>query len=265
MNYFDGKKIREELLAELKREIEAKGYHPGLAVITIGDDPVCLKYVALKKKFADQIGIDFYEYTFGSNNSQDEIVGLIERLNSDEKINGIMIQMPILDKFNKQEIIKTISPSKDVDGLRFCCSFGSDFKPPVVLAILKAIKLSGQELSEKKTVVAGRGFLVGGPLIKSLEAEAKELIVVDSSTEKLTEITGSADILISAVGKAGIVKPEMIKEGVVLIDAGTAEVSGELKGDIDPLCYDKSSYYTPVPGGIGPVTVAMLMKNVVNK
>lgn len=304
MKYFDGKKIRDGILSDLKSKIDQMDPKPGLAVICIGDNPVCSKYVGLKQKVADKLGVNFFSYYFDTHNTQEEIITKIQTLNKDDNVDGIMVQIPIPDKFDKFEIVHAISPEKDVDGLRFCCSYKSNFRPPVVLAILRAIELStvchseprlveGEESSEesdrsftdvqddksvvqddesvvnclrdKEVVVVGRGFLVGWPLAQCLEETVPGLIVADNTTKNLSEITKTADILISAVGKHDIIKPEMIKEGVVLIDAGTTEVSGEMRGDIDPACYEKASLYTPVPGGIGPVTVAMLFTNLIGE
>lgn len=263
MKIFEGKKIRDQILDELKAKIEKAEHKPGLAVICIGENPVCSRYVSLKKKFADHIGVNFVDLYFDAGNTQKEIIEKIENLNQDEKIDGIMIQMPIPDKFDKFEIVHAVSPEKDVDGLRFCCSYKSCFKPPVVLAILEAIKESGKKIENSEVVIVGRGFLVGWPLAQCLEEAVPGLIVVDEKTKNLSEITRNADIIISAVGKHGIIHADMVKNDVVLIDAGTTEVSGELKGDIDPACYEKASFYTPVPGGIGPVTIGKLFENLV--
>jgi len=265
MKMFDGKKIREEVLDELKSKIETMERKPGLAVFCVGDNPVCSKYVSLKKKVADRIGVNFYDYSFDIDNTQEEIVAKIKELNENDAVDGIMVQMPIPDKFDKLEIVNTISRDKDVDGLLFCCGCKSNFKPPVVLAVLRAIeeakKLSIGGLEDKRIVIIGEGFLVGGPLKCHFREQGIEVVSINNINGSVIKQLKSADIIISAVGKANIVMPEMIKEGVILIDAGTTEVSGELRGDIDPACYEKASYYTPVPGGIGPVTVAMLFKN----
>jgi len=263
MNMFDGKIIRDQILSDLKIEIDKRGRKPGLAVICVGAHPVCSKYVGLKKKVADRLGVKFESFYFDAKNTQEDIVNTIEELNNDRDVDGIMVQMPIPENFDKFEIVHAISPKRDVDGLRFCCAYKSDFKPPVVLAILKAIEDSGKSLTDKEVVIAGRGFLVGWPLASCLEEAVPGLIVADNKTKNLAEITKTADILISAVGKHDIITPEMVKEGVVLIDAGTTEVSGEIRGDINPKTYEKASFYTPVPGGIGPVTIAMLFNNLV--
>lgn len=295
MAFFNGKEIRDKILLDLKQKISNMSEKPTLAVICVGDNPVCSRYVGLKKKVADQIGVNFIDLGFGSSDSQEKVIKKIEELNNDDSVSGIMIQMPVPKSFDKFEIVQAVSPAKDVDGLRFCCNYKSNFKPPVVLSILKAIEISSvchsgldpesredyigspghglrlpeddksvvDCLKDKKVVIVGRGFLVGWPLARCLEEAVPDLVVADSDTKNLSEITQTADIIISAVGKHEIITPNMVKDGVVLVDAGTTEVSGELRGDIDLACYEKASYYTPVPGGIGPVTIAMLMKNLV--
>lgn len=271
---FDGKKIREEILTDLKSRVEKMKKKPGLAVICVGDNPVCSKYVGLKQKFAEQIGIRFQSLNFAGDSSEQEIINKIKELNIDSDIGGIMIQMPVPDKFDRDKLISSISKDKDVDGLRYCSNIDYKLKPPVVLAIIRAMsealnlpvvsyQLSANDFQNKKVVLVGEGFLVGGPLkcyFKELKIELESINAINNST---IERLNSADLVISAVGKAGIIQPEMIKDGVVLIDAGTTEVSGELRGDIDSSCYEKSAFCTPVPGGIGPVTVAMLFKNLV--
>ena len=296
MKMFDGRKTRDEILAEVKTKISKMEQRPGLAVICVGDNPVCSKYVSLKKKVADQLDVDFINFSFDIHNTQDEIIAKIKELNLDQKIDGIMIQMPVPENFDKFELVHAISAEKDVDGLRFCCSFKSKFKPPVVLAIMKAIedslvchsgldpessldsrfrgndKINKPEddknlsdcLKDKEVVVVGRGFLVGWPLAQCLEEAMTGVIVADSTTKNLEEITKTADILISAVGKHDIIKPEMIKAGVVLIDAGSSEEDNAISGNFAHECYTKASFYTPVPGGIGPLTVAMIFQNLLS-
>lgn len=263
MKMFDGKTIRDEILTDLKIEIDKSGRKPGLAVLCVGAHPVCSKYVGLKKKVADNLGVKFENIYFNAKNTQEDIIEAIEDLNVDKNIDGVMVQMPIPENFDKYEIVEAINPKKDVDGLRFCCNLKSDYKPPVVLAIMKAIEESGQTLMNKKIVIVGKGFLVGWPLAKCLIKTFPSLVVADNQTEHLEEITATADILISAVGKHDIITSDMVKEGAILIDAGTTEVSGEIRGDIEPKAYEKASFYTPVPGGIGPVTIAMLFNNLV--
>lgn len=278
MNIFDGKKIRDKILKELADKIVLMDPKPILAEIVVGDDPVVLKYVELKKRLAEKVGITFNIYQFESDTSEEEIYQCIEFLNNDDETTGIMIQIPMPKGFDRDKLISAISPAKDVDGLRFCQGLESDFRPPVVLAIIEALRLSslaqGKPLENSKIVLIGHGFLVGKPLERVLnDMHISPLVILNgmknllknerSFAEAQDDIKG-ADILISATGKAGIIRPEMVADDAILIDAGTAEENGELKGDIDPQSYKKASYYTPVPGGIGPVTVAMLFRNLVN-
>lgn len=262
-NFFDGKKIRDEIIKELAEKVVAMDQKPIFAVLLLSDDPVCASYVELKKKMAEKIGVTFNIYKFNDIDSEDDIVNCIHFLDCDEEVAGVMIQIPVSKKFNGNRLIEAISEDKDVDGLRYCLELNSNFKPPVVLSILRAIEESGRKLEDSKVVIIGHGFLVGSPLERTIKYKAKELVVVNSQTQDLAKITKTADILISAVGAGQIIKPEMIKEGAVLIDAGTTEMSGSLVGDIDPESYKKASFYTPVPGGIGPVTAAMLFKNLI--
>lgn len=266
MRHFKGRKIRDEILTGLKPKIKqwaAGGRRPVLAVILIGTDPVSLNYVRLKQKIAGQIGLNFQLYHYPADVAETKILAQIDQLNQDDRIDGMMIQMPLPKQISRLKLIKTLSVQKDVDGLRYCAGLKSDFLPPVVGAIEKVIESAKINLSKSQVVMVGKGFLVGGPMARYLAGKPKKLVLADSKTKNLAEITSGADLIISATGRAGLIKPAMIKEGVVLIDAGTSEVGGKLKGDIDPAADLKSSYYTPVPGGIGPVTVAMLMKNLV--
>lgn len=265
MNFFDGKQVRNKILAETKQRIESMDRKPVLAVFWIGDNEVSGHYVALKKKVAEDLGVDFRLIKFPESVTQEEVIKKINDVNDDKEVDGVMVQIPVPNHLDQKKIIEAISPEKDIDGLRYCLGLDSQFKPPVVLAILKAIEDSGKKIEESKIAVVGRGFLVGAPLIRILNDQAQDLVVADRNTGDIADLTLNSDIIISATGSPKIIKPGMVNPGAVLIDAGTAEVSGELLGDIDPKLYEIASYYTPVPGGIGPVTVAMLMKNLVSK
>jgi len=292
-NIFDGKKIRDEILADLKIKVGEMLEKPVLAVFWIGENQVSGHYVSIKKKIAEDLGVSFDLIKMDADVSQEEVLERINKLNQDPHVKGIMTQIPLPDHLNQKEIIGAIDPSKDIDGLRYCMEMESAYVPPVVMAVLEAIKrgchseVNAEEsqrsfagaqddkvdsrdemyelLNDKNIAVIGHGFLVGAPLVRAIDGNVKSLSVADSNTDDISLLTENADIIISATGVAHIIKPEMVKEGVVLIDAGTSEISGELKGDIAPEAFKKASYYTPVPGGIGPVTIAMLMKNLLNK
>ena len=259
MKEFDGRKIRDEILAKLKIRISKLKIKPTLAVIWVGEDPVSEKYIKAKQKAADYIGVDFKLFQLSALALEADAIKKIEELNNDQKVTGILLQMPLPAKINRQKVIKAISLEKDVDGLRFCANLTSDFQPPVVLAILEA--LDGVDLGQKKVAIIGQGFLVGAPLAKVLRNKVKRLEVADIETADLAKITRNAEIIISATGQAGLITAEMVKNGVMLVDAGASEVGGKIKGDMDAGAYQKASFYTPVPGGIGPVTVAMLFRN----
>ncbi|MCX6808414.1 MAG: bifunctional 5,10-methylenetetrahydrofolate dehydrogenase/5,10-methenyltetrahydrofolate cyclohydrolase [Candidatus Berkelbacteria bacterium] len=260
---FDGKEIRDEILKDLAANVAASETKRSLAVFLVDNDPICAKYVELKQKLAAKIGVQFSLYKFDEKDSEDEIFQAIEFLNSDPETDGIMIQIPLPKRFDRDHLISAISPEKDVDGLRFCAGLDSKFKPPVVLAILEAIRVSKADVTKSKIALIGHGFLVGSPLERILKENGASLSVFrsDSDIHDLTDF----DIVISAVGKAGIVKDSMIKEGAVLVDAGTTEQNGSMVGDIDEFACKKAAFSTPVPGGIGPVTVAMLFRNLVEK
>jgi len=262
--------LRDGILKQIADENAKKKELPCLAVLLIGDNPVCQKYAELKKKMAEKIGVQANLYLFDQKDSEQDILDCIEFLNSDPETQGVMIQIPIDKKFDRDKLIAAISTEKDVDGLRYCAGLESNFKPPVVLAIIEALRqsLGSSNLEagiweKKKISLIGHGFLVGNPLERTLkELGATDLTVVTSENilDSKFQILNS-DIVISAVGKAGIVTAEMVKEGVILIDAGTTEQNGELIGDISAEAYKKASFYTPVPGGIGPATVGMLFSN----
>ena len=286
--YFDGKKIRDEILGEIANKIVKMKRKPNLAVFLIGNNPVCRQYVELKKKMAEKTGILFCLYEFDEKTPEDDILTAIDFLNSDAETDGIMIQIPLPKAFDREKLIARISPEKDIDGLRFCLGLESRFRPPVVLAIMEALarsqNLNIHALQSKKIVLLGHGFLVGAPLTRVLQEQGLNPLVITNEKENFQEISpplsGSrndkgvmlvhddikgADILISATGSPKLIKADMVKEGVALIDAGTAEENGDLVGDIDPKADEKASYYTPVPGGIGPVTIAKLFYNLVGK
>lgn len=278
---FNGEKVRDKILNDLKIKIAALSTKPTLAVIWVGKDPLSGRYIRSKQRVAEKIGADFKLYQFSLLASEVDIINKIKELNEDKSITGILLQMPLPDKINRQKVIEAISAEKDVDGLRFCANLPpwlglrlgsarqvaendkSDFQPPAVLAILFALRESQIDLRKKSVAIIGQGFLIGLPLKKVLKKITNKLQTADENTENTKEITRNADVIISAVGLAEVIKPDMVKKNVVLIDAGTSEVNGILKGDIHPDTYKKSSFYTPVPGGIGPITVAMLYKNLI--
>lgn len=253
----EGKPVKERILEKLKQEINENNINAALAVILVGNDPASLSYVKVKEKVAQELGIDFHLYKFEVDASEAEIIDCIVFLNDDPDISGIIVQLPLPQGFHTQSILNLVSRGKDVDG------FLGGFNPPTVLSILEIIKYYEITLEKKNIVLVGHGELVGKPLEKELIKMGYTPIICDSETEDLKDKLLSADIIISATGKNGLITPNMVKSEAVIIDAGTAEANGKMTGDITPEVQAKVASYSPVPGGVGPVTVAMLMKNVV--
>lgn len=276
---FDGRKTRDDILADLSKKVAKMKRKPTLAVFLIGSDPISAKYDDIKKKFAEKIGANFCLYKFDEKDSEAEIVEAIEYLNSDPETDGIMVQIPVPKKFDRTKLIEAISPEKDVDGLRYCLGLDSKFQPPVVLSVMEAIRqaelrIKNTELSNLKIILIGHGFLVGAPLCRALNEQGINPLVIlnevknpetQRSLADAQDDIKKADVIISATGCISLIRSEMVKDGVVLIDAGTSEENGQICGDIDEEVYKKASFYTPVPGGIGPVTVAMLYQNLIDK
>lgn len=262
---FDGRKVRDEILTGLKDKVGSLSYVPAISVIWIGEDKVSARYIEQKQRAAEFLGVHFDIIKFALSVPEDVVVKKIQELNADDSVKGVVVQLPLPQTISQKRIISEIDPMKDIDALRFCNDLECTFRPPVTAAILRAVSESGADLMDKKVAVIGRGFLVGSPLIRILKAKNVDLRIADENTPYLGTVTADTDVVISAVGKPGLIKPNLIKSGAVLIDAGTTEIGGKLAGDVDPHAYEKSSFYTPVPGGIGPVTVAMLFQNLIQK
>ncbi len=240
---------------KIYQNIREKKVSATLAVILVGEDPASLSFVKAKEKIAEGLGFNFKLYHLPAIARYEQVKELIEALNKNKYIHGIVVQLPLPKEFNMEEVLKKIDPRKDIDG------FSGVFPAPVALAILEILNFYEVELKNKKIVIVGHGKLVGEPLEKVLIKKGYQPIVL-GSRDNLDSMR-DADILISATGVAGLIKAEMVSEKTVVIDAGTSEIGGHLTGDVDRKVYSKVAAYTPVPGGVGPVTVAMLMKNLV--
>src|SRR3989344_4601807 len=265
----DGRKIAEKIKRRLKTQVKKMKQMPGLAVVYAGSDPASLSYIMAKEKAAKEIGVDFLFYKFPAQVSEKKVVNLISGLNQNEKVSGIIVQLPLPAHLPKKDILNAIALEKDVDvlsdGSRKKFEKGEPaFIPPPAGAVLEFLKTAKRPLEKSTVVVVGRGMLVGEPVAMLLKQRAKKLIICDRKTKDLSHETKKADILISAVGQPNLIKKEMVKKGAVVIDAGTAKYKGKIVGDVDFADVSlKISYITPVPGGVGPVTVAMLLANVV--
>lgn len=269
----DGKKISGELKEELKikvRGLKENGVEISLAVIQVGSDPASSVYVNNKKKACAYIGINSLAYELEENVSETELLELIYELNDNPIVNGILVQLPLPRHINEDRIIKAIIPSKDVDGFHAenvgaMCIGQSGFLPCTPAGIIQLLKRSGIEIEGKECVIAGRSNIVGKPMAMLLLRENGTVTIAHSKTKDLKEVTRRADILVAAVGKPKFFTADYIKEGAVIIDVGIhRNADNRLCGDVDfDNVFDKASAITPVPGGVGPMTIAMLMNNCV--
>lgn len=271
-NIIDGKaiskEVRAEIAADTKRLIEKKGVTPGLAVIIVGEDPASQVYVRNKRRACEEVGFYSEAYELPESTTQAELEALVDRLNGDEKIHGILVQLPLPKHLDEEKILLKISPDKDVDAFHPYnvgrIMIGNyDFLPCTPAGVMELIHRSGVSASGKECVVVGRSNIVGKPMAMLLLHDNGTVTVCHSRTKDLAEVTRRADILIAAIGKADFFTADMVKEGAVVIDVGmNRRADGKLTGDVDFESVSRvASYITPVPGGVGPMTITMLMKN----
>lgn len=269
-NIIDGKAVSAAVKEQIKEEIAREGLEIGLAVVIVGDDPASRVYVNNKKKACEFCGIKSYEYALPEDTTEDELLELIDTLNGDDKVNGILVQLPLPKQLDEKKIIEHISPMKDVDAFHESnvgrIMIGNyAFLPCTPAGCMELIHSTGVEVSGKECVVIGRSNIVGKPMAMLLLHENGTVTICHSRTKDLAEVCRRADILIAAVGRANFVTADMVKEGAVVIDVGINRLeNGKLCGDVkfDEVS-EKAGYITPVPGGVGPMTIAMLMKNTV--
>lgn len=269
----DGKLISTQIKDELKAEVaelKEKGIVPCLAVIQVGNDPASSVYVNNKKKACAYIGIESLAYELEENISQEELLTIIDELNHNEMVNGILVQLPLPKHINEEAVINAIAPEKDVDGFHpetvgHMCIGSKGFLPCTPAGVIQLLKRSNIEIEGKECVVIGRSNIVGKPMALLLLHENGTVTITHSRTKDLKEITKRADILVAAIGKPKFVTAEYVKEGAVVIDVGIhRNADNKLCGDVDfDDVVNKVSAITPVPGGVGPMTIAMLMNNCV--
>lgn len=258
----DGKAIAEKIFEELKEKVKKlQNKIPHLAIILVGNDPASVAYVNQKKIKGEKIGAKITILNSPSTISNSELLTTIEQFNNDSNVHGIIVQQPLPPQIDVERITQTISPKKDVDGFRS----NSPFEMPIFMAVEFIFEYIGCSLKNKKIVIIGKGESGGGPIIKGLQKLGISPTIIDSKTKNPTEITKNADIIICAVGKTNVIKSDMIKKGVILISVGLHKKSdGKLTGDYDEdEIKNIASFYTPTPGGIGPINVAMLLKNLI--
>ena len=269
----DGKKISQEIKDELKDKVaalKAEGKSGALAVIQVGNDPASSVYVNNKKKACAYIGIESISYELPEETTEEELLVLIHKLNEDDKVNGILVQLPVPAHINDDKIIQTISPEKDVDGFHTenvgrLVVGGKGFVSCTPAGIIQLLKRSNIEIAGKNCVVIGRSNIVGKPMALLMLRENATVTVAHSKTQNLKEICKTADILIVAIGKPQFITADYVKEGAVVIDVGIhRDENNKLCGDVKyDEVFEKASAITPVPGGVGPMTIAMLMNNCV--
>lgn len=267
----DGKQLSADIKESLRQEVEqiAKtGRVPGLAVVIVGDDPASHVYVRNKKRACELIGIKSFGYELPENTSQDELLELVDTLNADDNIDGILVQLPLPKHIDEEAIINAIDPGKDVDCFhpfnvgRVMIGNGI-FLPCTPAGVMELIKLSGIEVEGKECVVIGRSNIVGKPQFLLLLQQNGTVTVCHSRTRNLAEVTRRADILVAAVGRAKMIGADMVKPGAIVIDVGmNRDENNKLCGDVDfESVKEIAGAITPVPGGVGPMTIAMLMQN----
>ena len=271
MNIIDGKAVSKKVKEDVKAECEqlkAKGITPGLAVIIVGEDPASQVYVHNKEVACEACGFHSVKYALPAETTQEELNALIDELNEDNRINGILCQLPLPKHLDDKEVINRINPIKDVDAFHpvnvGAIMIGDyNYLPCTPAGVMELIHSTGVDVSGKKAVVIGRSNIVGKPMAMLLLHENATVEITHSKTQSLADVTKEADILVAAIGKAKFVTADMVKQGAVVIDVGmNRDENGKLCGDVDfESVKDKCSFITPVPGGVGPMTIAMLMKN----
>jgi methylenetetrahydrofolate dehydrogenase (NADP+)/methenyltetrahydrofolate cyclohydrolase len=271
MVLIDGKKVSSEIRNRLSDEVQElkknTGKAPGLATVLVGDDPASAVYVRNKNKICGELGFQSFEQKLSADTSEEKLLQLVEELNSNKEIHGILVQLPLPDQIDSEKILQAIDPKKDVDGFHPInvgkLVVGNALLTPCTpTGIIELLDHYGIEISGKHAVIIGRSNIVGKPVSMLLLQRNATITICHSRTQNLEEVTRSADIIVAAVGRANFVTEEMVSDGTVVIDVGINRVDGKLTGDVDfePVS-KKASHITPVPGGVGPMTIALLMEN----
>lgn len=267
-----GKAVSAALRTQIREETAAlrenHGIHPGLAVVLVGNDPASQIYVRNKQKACEEVGFRAFEYRLNENSTQEQLLDLIRILNKDDKVHGILVQLPLPKHIDEQTVILTIAPEKDVDAFHPMnvgrIMIGNyEFLPCTPAGVMELIDSTGVDLNGANCVVVGRSNIVGKPMAMLLLHRNATVTICHSRTRNLAEVCAGADILVSAVGKPHFIRADMVKDGAVVIDVGmNHDENGKLCGDVEFAEVEpKASYITPVPGGVGPMTITMLLKN----
>ena len=269
----NGTELAKKVRAGLKLKVEEmnrQGIFPGLAVVLVGEDPASKVYVGRKKKACEELGINSFEHLLEEGTTEKQLLELVEQLNGDDGVNGILVQLPLPPHIDEDKIITAINPEKDVDAFHpvnvgRIMTGNSVFVPCTPAGVMELLKENGTDVTGKECVVVGRSNIVGKPQAMLLLAANGTVTICHSRTRNLEEVCRRADILVSAIGKPGFIRGSFIKPGAVVIDVGTNRLeNGKLVGDVDfGVACEIASAITPVPGGVGPMTITMLMKNTI--
>ncbi|MBW2976081.1 bifunctional 5,10-methylenetetrahydrofolate dehydrogenase/5,10-methenyltetrahydrofolate cyclohydrolase [Candidatus Woesearchaeota archaeon] len=266
----DGTKLASKLLEDIKQRVEGLKEKPGLGIVIVGNNPASEIYVGLKEKRSKEMGFYVERYNLEEDTSQDELLKIVDELNQNKKIHGFIVQLPLPRHIDEDLIIDAVLPHKDVDGLTpvnlgNLVNANSRLLPATAKACMELIKSTGAEIKGKNAVVVGRSNIVGKPTALLLLQENATVTICHSKTKNLKEHTKNADILVVAVGKPNLIKKDMVKAGAIVIDAGISRAAGKVVGDVDfENVKEIAGYITPVPGGVGPMTIAMLLDNTLN-
>lgn len=267
----DGKAEGQRLRQDLAQEVKAAGLKPCLATVLVGDDPASAVYVKNKSKAAKEIGITVKDHHLKATTTQAQLNNLLLQLNADPEVNGILLQLPLPKHLDEKPLLAAIAPHKDVDGfhavnLGLLLRGEGGYPPCTPAGSLHLIKTTGQTIAGKHAVVIGRSNIVGKPVALMLLAEHATVTICHSKTLDLAAVVGQADIVVAAVGRPGLVRGDWIKPGAIVIDVGiNRDNSGKLVGDVDfATAQNRAGWITPVPGGVGPMTIAYLMQNTIN-
>ena len=270
-NIIDGKAVSAQVKEDIRIETEklkAQGIEIGLAVVIVGNDPASQVYVRNKEKACETVGFNSYKYALPEETTEQELLALVDKLNNDDKVDGILVQLPLPKHLDDKMIINNIRPDKDVDAFH-PVNVGKimigdySFLPCTPAGVMELIKSTGTQIEGKECVVIGRSNIVGKPQAMLLLHQSGTVTICHSKTKDLKTVASRADILVAAVGRAKMITADYVKQGAVVIDVGmNRDENGKLCGDVDfESVKDKAGYITPVPGGVGPMTIAMLMKN----
>ena len=262
----DGKALALKVRAQVAEDVKAFGEPVCLATILVGDDPASHVYVGSKHKASHEAGIESRDHRFPADTPESDILDLLAELNADDAVDGILVQLPLPEHMDEPKVLRSVDPAKDVDGFHpqnaGLLFLGEPFLVPATPSgVMVMLAEHGVELKGKEAVVVGRSEIVGKPMSMLLLAEHATVTICHSRTVNLAEHTRRADVLVAAVGRPGIVTPEMVKPGATVIDVGMNRTEAGLVGDVDPAVFDVAGLMTPVPGGVGPMTIAMLLRN----